>query len=78
MREKRRPTLEELKEMPVDLWKLELAQIDVDAEAAGRKDVREEVWQVLLMGPVDDTPDQIVALWEKLHSVQLVEASVAV
>jgi hypothetical protein len=81
MREKRRPTLEELREMPLDLWRLEILQTTVDAEAAGREDVQREGCDLLLTDP-DITPEKVVALREKLQramdGVQVVEASVAI
>ena len=62
-KEKRRPTLDELKTLPVELWRLEVAQISVDAEAAGQGDVQQEA-EMLMLDP-DITPERVVALREK-------------
>jgi len=66
-KEKRRPTLDELKAMPEDFWRLELIQTGIDARDAGREDVQREALD-MLMTDQDITPEKIVALREKLTS----------
>jgi hypothetical protein len=64
-KEKRRPTLNELKLLPIDLWQLEAAQIAADACLAKMFDI--EIEATTLMGDSDLTPEKIVALREKLR-----------
>lgn len=64
-KEKRRPTLDELKLFPVELWRLEVAQISVDAEEAGQVDVQLEA-DALIKDP-EISPEKVVALRERLH-----------
>lgn len=64
MREKRRPTLEELKELPEDAWRLEAIQTKCDALELGQWKITEEAQEVF-----DDpeiTPEKVVAIREKL------------
>jgi len=63
--EKRRPTLEELKALPQQLWWLEAAQIAVDAAIIGALGM--EIEATNLMDDPDLTPEKIVELREKLQ-----------
>ncbi len=82
MREKRRPTLEELKEMPMELWRLEAMQIKCDALELGQWRTVEEADELFFDN--DITPEKVAALREKLgcvardDQIQAVEASVAI
>jgi hypothetical protein len=62
---KRRPTLGELKEMPVGLLRMEIAQLCVDAGLADNGDVLAEA-EMLAMDP-DPQPEKIVELWNLLR-----------
>ena len=64
-KEKRRPTLNELKLLPVELWQLEAAQIAADACLAQAFEI--EVEASALMEDREITPEKIVALREKLQ-----------
>lgn len=64
-KEKRRPTLEELRSLPLIVWNLELCQLAIDAGDAGREDVQEEAMALMRNGSAI-TPEKIVALREKL------------
>lgn len=66
MQTKKRPTLEQLKEMPVELWRLEVAQIGVDAAQASLGLIESEA--VALMGDSEISPEKVVALREKLKN----------
>lgn len=83
MREKRRPTLDELREMPVQLWQLELAQI---AEDAGSSDDQGNWWigaeARKMMDDPELTPEMVVQirgmLDSSLREAEVVAASVAI
>lgn len=62
-KEKKRPTLAQLKSLPPDMWRLEAAQLFVDAEKGGNREVAEEA-DALLIDP-DLTPERVVELWTK-------------
>lgn len=64
MREKKRPTLEQLKEMPVELLQLEVAQIGVDASLADQNQIESEA--IILMDSPDITAEKVVALRDRL------------
>ena len=64
-REKRRPTLEELRSLPPHLWLLEVAHIGVEASRASQPEIDAEADR-LLSGP-ELTPEKVVALREKLQ-----------
>lgn len=66
MREKRRPSLEELQNVPIELLFLEAAQIGVDAAQAGLLAI--EIEATSLMDDPDLTPEKIVELREKLRA----------
>jgi len=63
-REKRRPALEELKALPVELWRLEVAQIEYEASTSESWGIEQEA--AALFDDPDITPEKVVALWEKL------------
>jgi hypothetical protein len=63
--DKRRPTLEELKGLPRQLWRLEVAQLCEDAAGAGQDEILEDA-ELLMLEP-DLTPEMIVELREKLQ-----------
>ena len=63
--EKRRPTLDELRESPVELWRMEICQIAEDACTAGQLDI-ELVAMALLFDP-SLTPERVVELREQLN-----------
>ena len=63
---KRRPTLEELKQMPVGLLRMEIAQLCVDAGLADNGEVLAEA-EMLAMD-LDPQPDRIVELWNRLRA----------
>jgi hypothetical protein len=65
MREKRRPTLEELESLPDILWHLEVAQIWADATAAGQFEVAEQAEDLCFNPKL--TPKMVVELREKLQ-----------
>lgn len=62
--EKRRPTLDELREFR-GLWYLEIAQLCEDAAGNGQEEILEDA--ELLMLDQDLTPEKIVELREKLQ-----------
>jgi hypothetical protein len=64
-KEKRRPTLDELKALHPSVLYLEMAQIVVDAESAGMEDVKQETLNVWMFEPL--TPEKVVELREKLQ-----------
>ncbi len=64
-RHKRRPTLDELKQMPVGLLRMEIAQLCVDAGLADNGEVLAEA-EMLAMDP-DPQPERIVELWNQLR-----------
>lgn len=74
--EKRRPTLEELKSLPVDLWQLEVAQIAVDAELAGQFEIETEAAR--LISDPNLTPEAVVELRERLQCATGSTVSIAV
>ena len=63
-REKRRPTLEELRGFP-GLLPLEMAQIVVDAGEAGLEEIQRETLDAWMFEPL--TPERVVELREKLQ-----------
>lgn len=65
IKEKRRPTLEELRALPVELWRLEAAQIGVDAAFVGLLGI--EIEATDLMEDPDLAPEKVVELREKLQ-----------
>lgn len=65
MREKRRPTLDELKSLPPVLWQLEAAQIATDADIAEQSEIEMEA--VRLICDPDLRPEKVVELREKLQ-----------
>jgi hypothetical protein len=64
-RGKTRPTLSELKEMPVGLLRKEIAQLCVDAAIADHTEVLADA-EMLGMDP-DPSPERIVELWSLLR-----------
>lgn len=64
-KEKKRPTLEQLKCLPPELWQLEVAQIGVDAVVAGHADIENEA--ITLMDDPNLTPETVVELRERLR-----------
>jgi hypothetical protein len=64
-KEKRRPTLEELRALPVELWRLEAAQIAEDAHVYDIFEIEEEA--ALLMCDPEITPEKVVELRERLR-----------
>ena len=64
-REKRRPTLEQLKVLPLEMWQLEVAQIGVDANLAEQSEVEDEA--IRLMDDPNLTPEMVVELREQLR-----------
>jgi NADPH-dependent 2,4-dienoyl-CoA reductase/sulfur reductase-like enzyme len=64
-KEKRRPTLEELRALPVELWRLETAQIAVDAGLAGVTGI--EIEADMLIDDPHLTPEKVVELRERLR-----------
>jgi hypothetical protein len=66
MQEKKRPTLEELRELPVELWRLEAAHIAVEAGESGVTGI--EIEADGLIGDPDLTPEKVVELRERLRS----------
>lgn len=64
-REKRRPTLEELRCLPLELWQLEVAQIGVDANLAEQTEIENEA--IRLMDDPNLTPETVVELREKFR-----------
>lgn len=64
MEAKRRPTLDELKEMPPGLLAMEVAQLCVDAAIAGQQDILTEAESMMLSQP---QPEAIVELWNRLR-----------
>jgi DNA-binding GntR family transcriptional regulator len=65
MREKRRPTLDELKALPVELWRLEAAHIAEEAHQYDLIEIEDEAAQLLCAS--DITPEGVVELREKLQ-----------
>lgn len=66
MKEKKRPTLEQLKSLPPELWQLEVAQIGVDAALADNDQIEGEA--ITLMDDPELTPEMVVELREKLRA----------
>ncbi len=66
MQMKKRPTLEQLKELPRELLFLEAAQIGVDAAIAGQLAL--EIEATNLMDNPEISPEKVVALREKLKN----------
>jgi hypothetical protein len=64
-KEKRRPALKELRALPVELWRLEAAQIAVDAALASVTGIEIEA-NALITDP-DLTPEKVVELRERLR-----------
>jgi hypothetical protein len=64
-RGKTRPTLSELKEMPVGLLRKEIAQLCVDATIADHAEVLADA-EMLGMDP-DPSPERILELWNLLR-----------
>ena len=65
MQEKRRPTLEELKGLPVELWRLEAAHIAVEAAESDITGI--EIEADSLINDPDLTPEKVVELRERLQ-----------
>lgn len=65
LKPKRRPTLDELKEMPPGLVMMEIAQLCVDAALADNAEVLASA-EALSVEP-DPQPERIVELWNQLH-----------
>lgn len=65
-KEKRRPTLDELKAMPLDLLHMEIAQLCLDAGLADNADVLREA-EHLMLDPAP-SPEFIVELWNQLRA----------
>lgn len=63
---KRRPKLDELKQMPAGLLRMEIAQLCVDAGLADNGEVLADA-EMLAMDP-DPQPERIVELWNQLRS----------
>lgn len=63
--DKRRPTLDELKDMPTGLLKIEIAQLCFDAGLSENYDIQSQA-EMLSMEP-DPQPERIVELWNQLH-----------
>lgn len=63
-REKKRPTLEELKTLPPIIWRFEVAQVAADAAETGNVELEDEA--TVLLGDTDLTPEKVVALRGKL------------
>lgn len=74
MKEKRRPSLEELSELPRELWELELSQILTDAEAAGQAEIAAKA-QALFNNSEMLTPETLVALWAELRGTGSTDAA---
>lgn len=64
--DKRRPTLDELKEMPTGLLKIEIAQLCFDAGLSENYDIQSQA-EMLSMEP-DPQPERIVELWNQLRA----------
>ena len=64
---KRRPTIDELKEMPLGLLRMEIAQLVFDAGLADNAEVHTEA-ERLMLDP-DPQPERIVELWNQLRGV---------
>lgn len=64
--DKRRPTLDELKEMPAGLLKIEIAQLCFDAGLSENYDIQSQA-EMLSMEP-DPQPERIVELWNQLRA----------
>jgi len=62
---KRRPKLDELKQMPAGLLRMEIAQLCVDAGLADNGEVLADA-EMLAMDP-DPQPEKIVELWNRLR-----------
>lgn len=67
MEPKRRPSLDELKAMPIGLLRMEIAQLVFDAGLADNAEVHTEA-ELLIMDP-DPQPERIVELWNQLRGV---------
>jgi hypothetical protein len=67
---KRRPTLEEMKEMPDGLLRMEVAQLCVDATIAGCQEVLTDAEAMLLNVQLE--PEAIVELWTRLRQATYV------
>lgn len=65
MEEKRRPTLAELKEMPVDLLRFEAAQIGVEALFLDLFEIDRAAWA--LQTDPEITPERVIELRERLR-----------
>lgn len=65
MQAKRRPTLDELKQMPLGLLRMEIAQLVFDAALADRAELHAEA-ELLIMDS-DPQPERIVELWNQLR-----------
>jgi hypothetical protein len=66
MKEKKRPTLEQLESAPVELVWLELSQVCEDAREAGLADVEREASELLSGSTI--TAIEVVELRNKLQS----------
>lgn len=64
-RQRRQLTLDELKEMPPGLLRMEIAQLVFDAGLADNAEVHAEA-ELLMMDP-DPQPERIVELWNQLR-----------
>lgn len=65
-KDKKRPTLEQLRELPEELLFLEVAHIGVEAAKVGQLAL--EIEATNLMDDPDISPEKVVALREKLKS----------
>lgn len=63
-KEKKRPTLEELKELPPIIWRLEVAQVAADAAETGDGELEDAATEML--SDTDLTPEKVVALRARL------------
>lgn len=66
MKEKKRPTLEQLESAPVELIWLELSQVCEDAKETGQSAVEREASELLAGSTI--TAKQVVELREKLQA----------
>lgn len=65
MREKRRLTLEELRDMPVEMWRLEVAQLEYEISTSACYGLEQEA--MALLDDPEITPEKVVELREKLQ-----------
>ena len=76
MREKRRLTLEELRDMPVEMWRLEVAQLEYEISTSECYGLEQEA--MALLDDPEITPEKVVALRQKFEcaTAETVEHSV--